>query len=124
MQSYKRLFTSALAHVPAHLHAAAHSHHLRPDVVRDAESACLDDAFRLADRKWQKFFELIYPSARAHVARLLGTGRAESVVFAASTHELLTRLLSCLASPARILTTDSEFHSASRQFLRLEEAGL
>lgn len=124
MKSHKALFSRALAHIPAHRHAAAHSHHLRPDVLREAQNACTDDAFRLADRKWQKFFEQVYPSARAHVARVLGTERPESVVFAASTHELLTRLLSCFAAPIRILTSDSEFHSASRQFLRLEEAGL
>jgi hypothetical protein len=50
MKSYQRLFSSALAHLPARLHAAAHSHHLRPDVVREAQNACLDDAFQLADR--------------------------------------------------------------------------
>jgi selenocysteine lyase/cysteine desulfurase len=46
------------------------------------------------------------------------------VSFAASTHELLMRLLSSFTTPPRILTTDSEFHSASRQFRRMEEAGL
>jgi kynureninase len=124
MKSYQRLFSSALGHIPARLHAAAHSHHLRPDVVRDAQTACIEDAFQLADRKWQKFFEVVYPSAQAHVARLLGTGRPENVVFGSSTHELLLRVLSCFSVPVRILTSDSEFHSAARQFARLEEAGL
>jgi kynureninase len=54
----------------------------------------------------------------------LNTGRAKDVVFAPSTHELLTRILSCFTAPLRILTSDSEFHSAARQFQRLEEAGL
>ena len=124
MNSYQRLFSSALRQIPARLHAAAHSHHLRPDVLRGAQQACLEDAFELADRKWQKFFDVVYPSAQAHVARLLGTGRPENIVFAASTHELLLRVLSCFSTPVRILTSDSEFHSASRQFQRLEEAGL
>ncbi|MEO8183920.1 MAG: aminotransferase class V-fold PLP-dependent enzyme, partial [Deltaproteobacteria bacterium] len=124
MKSYKQLFALALQHIPAHRHAAAHSHHLRPDVVQHAQAACCADMFRLADLKWQHFFEHVYPSARAHVARVLGTGRPERVVFAASTHELLTRLLSCLAPPVRILTSDSEFLSAARQFQRLEEDGL
>ena len=88
MKSYQRLFSNALAHLPARLHAAAHSHHLRPDVVRDAQNACLEDAFQLADAKWQKFFEVVYPSVLALVARLLGTGRPENVVFGSSTHEL------------------------------------
>jgi kynureninase len=124
MRSYQRLFSRALAHLPARLHAAAHSHHLRPDVVHAAQNACLEDAFQLADGKWQKFFDVVYPSAQAHVARLLGTERPENVVFGSSTHELLLRLLSCLPTPVRILTSDSEFHSASRQFRRLEEASL
>jgi selenocysteine lyase/cysteine desulfurase len=124
MKSYQQLFSSALGHIPARLHAAAHSHHLRPDVVRDAQHACLEDAFQLADGKWQRFFEVVYPSAQAHVARLLGTGRPENVVFGSSSHELLLRVLSCFSAPVRILTSDSEFHSASRQFRRLEEAGL
>jgi kynureninase len=124
MKSYQQLFSIALAHVPAYRHAAAHSHHLRPDVVLQAQHACLDDAFRLADQKWQKFFAEIYPSAQARVAQVLGTTRPERIVFAASTHELLTRLLSCFGAPARVLTSDSEFHSAARQFARLEEAGL
>jgi kynureninase len=124
MNSYQRLFSLALQHIPAHRHAAAHSHHLRPDVVQQAQHACTEDAFRLADLKWQRFFEDIYPSARAHVARVLATGSPQSVVFAASTHELLLRVLSCLPTPLRILTSDSEFRSASRQFRRLEEAGL
>ena len=124
MRSHKRLFSLALAHVPAARHAAAHSHHLRPDAVKDAQDACTLDALCSADLKWDKFFEQIYPSAQAHVSRLLGTARPENVVFASNTHELLTRLLSCLPSPLDILTTDSEFHSAARQFRRLEEAGL
>jgi len=124
MKSHKHLFCQALAHLPAARHAAAHSHHLRPDVVRDAQDACTLDALCRADLKWDKFFGQIYPSAQAHVARLLGTSRPENVVFASNTHELLTRLLSCLPSPLDILTTDSEFHSAARQFRRLEEAGL
>ena len=123
VKSYKRLFTRSLAHIPAHRHAAAHSHHLRPDVVERAALACLDDAFALADRKWDKFFGEVYPRAQAHVARLLGTGQPESIVFASSTHELLSRLISCLPARARILTTDAEFHSADRQLRRLEESG-
>ncbi|HWO14140.1 MAG TPA: aminotransferase class V-fold PLP-dependent enzyme [Polyangiaceae bacterium] len=124
MKSHKALFSRALARLPAHRHAAAHSHHLRPDVVKEAQDACTEDALCLADLKWRKFFGEIYPRAQAHVARLLRTGRPENVVFASSTHELLTRLLSCLPTPVEVLTTDSEFHSAARQFRRLEEERL
>lgn len=124
MKSYKALFSLALAQRPAHRHAAAHSHHLRPDVVKAAQDACTLDALVLADDKWPKFFREIYPRAQAHVARLLGTGRPDAVVFASSTHELLIRLLSCLPARPSVLTTDSEFHSAARQLSRLEEEGL
>jgi kynureninase len=124
MKSYKPLFSRALAFIPAHRHAAAHSHHLRPDVVEAAQNACTLDSFRFADLKWDRFFGEVYPLAQAHVARALGTGQPDGVVFASNTHELLLRLLSCLPTPARILTSDSEFHSAGRQFQRLEEAGL
>ena len=71
MKSHKHLFSQALAHLPAARHAAAHSHHLRPDVVKDAQDACTLDALCNADLKWDRFFGQIYPSAQAHVARLL-----------------------------------------------------
>ena len=126
MKSYKPLFSKSLASIPAHLHATAHSHHLRPDVTLAAQIKCQEDAFALADRKWEKIFGGVYPSAQAHAARLLNTGEPDDIVFAVNTHEFLVRLLSCLPTgrPAKILTTDGEFHSASRQFRRLEEAGL
>ena len=48
-----------------------------------------------------------------------------TLAFAPNTHELVVRILSCMPTgrPARILTTDGEFHSFSRQVSRLEEAG-
>src|SRR5699024_7682127 len=38
-------------------------------------------------------------------------------------HELLVRICSALPMPMRVLTTDAEFHSASRQLRRWAEAG-
>ncbi len=127
MKSYKGLFTRALAHIPAHKHAAAHSHHLRPDAVAKAHMQCMEDVFQYADRKWEQcVFKTVYPAGQKHVARVLSTEQPENVVFATNTHELLLRLLSCFApgAPVRILTTDSEFYSASRQLRRHKEAGL
>ena len=126
MKSYKSLFSKSLRSIPAHLHATAHSHHLRPDVTLAAQIQCQEDSFALADRKWEKIFGEIYPAAQNHVARLLNTGEPESVVFGVNTHEFILRLFSCLSGqgPQRILTTDGEFHSASRQLRRYEEAGL
>ena len=68
----------------------------------------------------------VWPEAQAHVARELGTGMPEAVVFAPNTHDLLVRLFAAAAaaaSPMRVLTSDGEFHSARRQLARWEEAG-
>jgi selenocysteine lyase/cysteine desulfurase len=47
-------------------------------------------------------------------------------VFAPNTHEFVVRILSSLPAhrPPRVLTTDAEFHSLTRQLARLEEEGL
>lgn len=47
----------------------------------------------------------------------------ENIAFAANTHELVFRLLSCLdlTKEINILTTDSEFYSFKRQSERLYE---
>jgi len=68
-------------------------------------------------------FGEIIPRAQAHLARQLALPDPASIAFAPSTHELLMRLLSCLPQPVRVLTTDGEFHSFSRQMKRLEEDG-
>ncbi len=119
-------FTRFLAADPERVHFAAHSHHYWPDVTRDAQLRAWDDAARHADAKWGPFFEGPWQEARASVARLLGLGASGSTIaFAPNTHELVLRLLSCLPSdrPARVLTTDGEFHSFARQTARLEEEG-
>src|SRR3990170_508864 len=95
--SFKPLFSRFLAAAPERLHMAAHSHHLWPDVVFEAQLRYVEDTARLADHKWEHVFGTVVP-----------------------------RLLSCLPAdrPARVLTTDSEFHSVRRQLARLEEDGL
>lgn len=117
--AYKRFLEAD----PDRLHFAAHSHHYWPDCTRDAQLACWDDAARLTDRKWEHVFGSIIPKAQAHIARHLGLSQPQSLVFAPNTHELITRLLSCFEQnrPLRILTTDSEFHSFTRQLARYEE---
>jgi len=119
----KRHYSRFLSANPERLHFAAHSHHLWPDVTRDAVLACWDDAARLADRKWERVFGEIVPRAQAHAARILDLSRPEQIAFAPNTHELVMRLLSCLdeTRPLRILTTDGEFMSFARQAARLEE---
>jgi selenocysteine lyase/cysteine desulfurase len=123
--SFKRLFSRSLAADPERLHFAAHSHHLWPDASYDGHMAAWNDAARLADRKWDKVMDQVWPEAQAEVASELGAGQPNAVVFAPNTHELLVRLFAAASSnwPIRVLTSDGEFHSARRQFARWEEAG-
>lgn len=122
--SFSHLFSKALKAHDGWLHFAAHSHHLWPDVTETAQLAAWQDAAAYADRKWEKIFAEIMPEARGHIARILSLPDAASIAFAPNTHEFVVRLISCLPRQPKILTTDSEFHSAARQFARLEEAGL
>jgi selenocysteine lyase/cysteine desulfurase len=112
-----------LAANPDRLHFAAHSHHLWPDVTRDAVLAAWDDAARLVDRKWDHVLGHVLPKAQAHLARILDLSHPVQVAFAPNTHELVMRIVSCFGTtkPLRILTTDGEFMSFARQAARLEE---
>ncbi len=125
--NFKELFSRSLLADPDRLHFAAHSHHLWPDASFAGQVAAWNDAARLADRKWDKVMEEVWPEAQAHVARELATDDPSSIVFSSNTHDFLVRLIT--AAPARgegplgVLTTDGEFHSARRQFARWAEAG-
>jgi selenocysteine lyase/cysteine desulfurase len=121
---FKRLFSRALAAAPRRLHMAAHSHHLWPDVSRDAQIQAWDDAATLADRKWDKVMGEVWTEARSNVARELHLPSPETVVFAPNTHELIVRLMSATTKrPLRVLSTDGEFHSFRRQSARWAESG-
>jgi kynureninase len=121
--SWKAHFGRFLGAAPGRLHAAAHSHHPWPDVSFDAHQQAWLDAAELMDDKWDRVFGEVIPEAQGHVARRLGLSDPATVAFAPSTHELLMRLLSCLPDRLRVLTTDAEFHSFTRQMRRLEEEG-
>jgi selenocysteine lyase/cysteine desulfurase len=120
---YKEHYSRFLGSEPARLHFTAHSHHLWPDVTRQAVIDCWDDAARLADRKWEHVFSAVLPKARAHVARILDLSDPDQIAFGPNTHEFVMRILSCFdgSRPLRILTTDGEFYSFARQAARLEE---
>lgn len=122
------LFHTALAAEPERLHFAAHSHHLWPDAARAAHMRGFDDAVHLADEKWGRFFSEVYPACQAGVARTLGVSDPKRVAFSANTHDLILRLMSALPAwnehrPLRVLSTDAEFHSFTRQMKRFEESG-
>jgi selenocysteine lyase/cysteine desulfurase len=120
---HKEHYSRFLGAQPDRLHFTAHSHHLWPDVTRQAVIDCWDDAARLADRKWDHVFGTVLPKARAHVARILDLSNPDQIAFGPNTHEFVMRILSCFdeSRPLRILTTDGEFYSFARQAARLQE---
>jgi selenocysteine lyase/cysteine desulfurase len=78
----------------------------------------------MIDDKWNRVFGTVVPRAKQRIAPLLGLGSSETLTFAPNTHEFLVRIFSCLEPPVRLLTSDSEFHSFTRQSMRWEEEGL
>jgi selenocysteine lyase/cysteine desulfurase len=125
--TFKELFSRSLSADPERLHFAAHSHHLWPDASFEGQKQAWSDAAQLADRKWDKVMDEVWPEAQGHVSRELDTGRPRAVVFSSNTHDFLIRLVTAAPrrsdGPLRLLTTDGEFHSARRQFARWAEAG-
>src|SRR5690606_29145979 len=122
--SLKEGFSRFLGTGPDRLHAAAHSHHPWPDVTFEAHQQAWLDAARLMDDKWDHVFGVVFPAAQVAVARVLGLPDSDTLVFAPNTHEFILRIASNLTAPIRILTSDGEFHSFSRQIARWEEAGM
>ncbi|MGL4241954.1 MAG: aminotransferase class V-fold PLP-dependent enzyme, partial [Beijerinckiaceae bacterium] len=110
--------------VPGRIHLAAHSHHYWPDVTRAAHLHAWDDACLHADEKWGPVFMDVIPAVQRGIAGILHLPDPAAIAFAPNTHDFVRRLLSALPDTPRILTTDGEFHSFSRQAARLEEEGL
>ena len=123
--SFKRLFRRSLEADPTRLHFASHSHHLWPDASYEGHMQAWNDAASLADRKWDKVMDEVWPAAQREVAGELATGQPDAIVFAPNTHELLLRVMAAVSEtwPIKVLTSDGEFHSARRQFARWEESG-
>jgi selenocysteine lyase/cysteine desulfurase len=119
----KRHYSRFLAAAPGRLHFAAHSHHPWPDVTREAQIEAWEDAARLADLKWDRVFGEVTTEAQGHIARILDIPDPGQIAFAPNTHEFVVRLLSCFPPDRtlKVVTTDSEFMSFSRQIARLEE---
>jgi selenocysteine lyase/cysteine desulfurase len=119
-------FSEFRAAAPARIHLAAHSHHFWPDAACDAHRRALADAARLADNKWEMIFGELMPRVQRGIGGILALPDTATIAFAPNTHDFVRRLLSALpaGSQPRILTSDSEFHSFTRQIARLEEDGL
>ena len=111
---------------PARIHLAAHSHHFWPDAACRGHRRALEDAARLADRKWETVFGVLMPRVQRAIAAVLALPDPATIAVAPNTHDFVRRLLSALPKGAtpRILTSDSEFYSFTRQIARLEEDGL
>lgn len=107
------------------LHMACHSHHFWPDVTRQAALDYWDDSSKLSDKKWNHLFAEKIPKLQSIIAKHLKLRDAQQIVFSPNTHDLVIRLLSTLdfKNKPRLLTTDGEFNSFSRQIKRLEEDG-
>jgi kynureninase len=119
-------FSEFRAAQPGRIHLAAHSHHFWPDAACAAHRRALADAARLADNKWETIFGELIPRAQRGIAAILALPDPTTIAFAPNTHDFVRRLLSALPAGARprILTSDAEFHSFTRQIARLEEEGL
>ena len=104
-----------------------------PPSAHVAATKRLYGLYALGNTCWDILFGEIMPEAASHVKRLLGVGEKHVVEFGHNSHELVTRLLStkldrCLKEGSeraklRILTTDTEFYSLTRQLNRLSELG-
>ncbi|WP_241967576.1 aminotransferase class V-fold PLP-dependent enzyme [Pseudidiomarina insulisalsae] len=94
-------------------------------MTRAAHLAYWQDSAQGADQKWDIIFGERIPRVQQLLAQMLGHPHPEQFVFAPNTHELVYRIFSCFdaGKPLRILTTDGEFHSFSRQLRRIEERG-
>lgn len=101
-----------------------HSHQAWPDVALEGQVEAFRDAAEWIDGKWERAFAKA-DRVRRGIAARLDDGEG-SYALAASTHDLLVRLLSALplADRPRVVTTDGEYHSARRQLDRLAEEGL
>ena len=101
-----------------------HSHQAWPDVGFEAQQQAWLDAAELVDDKWERAAERA-ARVREGFGRLLGDAAA-NVALGQNTHELVTRWLSALPwrTRRRLVTTDGEFHTITRQLDRLAEEGI
>lgn len=107
--------------VTSRLLLTGHSHQAWPDCALEGQIEAWEDAARWLDRKWERAFAKA-DCVRRGFAGLLGDTDGEYTL-APNTHDLLVRFLSALPYRTRrkLVTTDSEFHTVSRQLARLSE---
>lgn len=108
------------------LHFTAHSHHFWPDCVKDALLEYWEQTASSSDDKWDMVFGKLIPDVQKLLCSIARLPPTQKITFAPNTHELLNRVFSCFIGkkPARVLATQSEFHSFTRQAHRWEELEL
>ena len=124
MSRFEKYFSKFLTANNGKAHFACHSHHYWPDCTRDAQLEYWDDSARLVDDKWGHIFGKKIPNTQELISRVLEFDRPSDITFAPNTHELVYRVLSSFTEKIKVLTTDSEFYSFSRQMRRLCELNL
>lgn len=122
MNNVKAYYSHFLSTQKDVLHFAAHSHHFWPDVSRQGHMQAWEDAALMNDHKWEKIFHEVIPTFQKHLAKMLNIHDHSMIALAPNTHDLLIKVFSpLLLKSLKVLTTDSEFHSFSRQLQRWEE---
>ncbi|MCT4640789.1 MAG: aminotransferase class V-fold PLP-dependent enzyme [Bacteriovoracaceae bacterium] len=124
MNNYKKYYQKFLNGHEGKIHLASHSHYFWPDISFTGQQSYWKLSAKHSDEKWNYIFNNAIPKAQKHIAKILNFKGHERITFAPNTQELLARVISSFSKKIKILTTDSEFHSAQRQFLRLKEASL
>ena len=124
MNKYKKYFSKFLTMNEGKTHFACHSHHYWPDCTREAQLQYWDDSSKYVDDKWELIFSKKIPKVQQLISNILDFDRPKDICFAPNTHELVYRVLSSYQNKIKILTTDSEFYSFSRQLRRLIELNL
>ena len=101
-----------------------HSHQAWPDVAREGLHESFDVAASDVDNKWETAFEKV-EQLRSYLRNFYDDPDG-MYCLGQNTHQLLVSWLSSfnLQKKPKIITTDSEFHSMSRQLKRLKEEGL
>ena len=101
-----------------------HSHQAWPDCAFDGMKKAWIDSAEFVDNKWENAF-IKADRVRFGYAKLLNANQNE-IVLGQNTHDLIIKLLSAFdfVKKPKIITTNSEFHTARRQLDRFSEIGL
>ena len=112
------------ASVAHRIQLTGHIHQALPDTCQEAYQQHWDCLNKQGEERWDELFDVAY-QVRQGFARLLGC-TPEDVALGDSVHDLFCRFLSALPDDKtlRIVTTDNEHPSVSRQLERLAESGV